>query len=68
MNKEAKMNADTLRAAKLAARKFLALAQEADQAWKNDKYFFISGTKLSGSLRRASMELTRALTEMRKPH
>lgn len=28
---------------------------------------FIVGTKRSGALRRASLELTRALTEMRKP-
>jgi len=31
------------------------------------KHWQKSGTKLSGSLRRASMELTRALAEMRKP-
>lgn len=28
---------------------------------------YIAGTKTSGALRRASMELTRALAEMRKP-
>jgi hypothetical protein len=32
-----------------------------------EKGWEISGTKLSGAVRRASMELTRALAEMRKP-
>jgi hypothetical protein len=64
------------------AKRFIALAQELlneDSAVKareakrkeEDRYGWehspLTGSKLSGSTRRASLDLTRALAEMRKP-
>jgi hypothetical protein len=40
--------------------------QEATKA-EGGKYLVITGSKQSGALRRLSLELTRALAEMRKP-
>ena len=48
----------------LAANEYL----EARAEYKSGEYeTYISAPKQSGALRRASMELTRALAEMRKP-
>lgn len=47
------------------ARRFLAAA--ADVAGDKDNGWEIVGSKNTGTLRRASMDLTRALAEMRKP-
>lgn len=43
----------------------IALAKEAES--ENPDSRFIYGSKTSGALRRRSMDLTRALAEMRKP-
>lgn len=59
------MKQDTVAAALNEARKFSALAQSVLSAAKDDKYLF-SGTKLTGAMRRQSLELTRSLAEMRK--
>lgn len=60
------MNKAGIDKAVLAARAFLKRHSE----WAADetavKYVGICGTKTSGALRRASMDLTRALAEMRK--
>ncbi|CAB4145905.1 hypothetical protein UFOVP1204_44 [uncultured Caudovirales phage] len=48
------------------ANRFLEIAAEVERQLK-DREHFIVGTKNSGALRRASMDLTRALAEMRRP-
>ena len=57
------MNADKLRVVRARIKEFLEVANAAsvNQDWP------ISGTKETGALRRASIELTRALAEFRKP-
>lgn len=59
------MNDDGVKAAEKAAKEFLARVA----AWRksNPSPQFWVGTKESGALRRASMDLTRALAEMRRP-
>jgi hypothetical protein len=57
------MNRETLRAAILAAEKFV---ERAEDARKEPIGWAIVGTKQSAAARRASMELTRALAEMRR--
>ena len=59
------MNITTIKVAEREAKRFLAAAKATEavatpggQVW---------GSKESGALRRASMDLTRALAEMRKP-
>lgn len=71
------MNKVTIAAARMAARRFLDAERslsDADERCRGDakrfgykpvdKYY---GSKESGALRRASLDLTRALAEMRKP-
>ena len=56
-----------LQRAMAAARLFLSLADEwnqDDEAWVNGQQYW--GSKLSGQVRRASLELTRSLAEMRR--
>lgn len=48
------------------ARKFIRAANEADKEMYRYEYY-IGGTKKTAALRRQSMDLTRALAEMRKP-
>ena len=65
------MTMDTIKKAEDAAHRFLAaadairvrLAQDADF----NELYGIVGYKETGALRRSSMDLTRALAEMRKP-
>lgn len=61
------MNDASVKAAEKAAKEFLARVV----AWRKDieehKGFSVVGTKRSGAVRRASMDLTRALAEMRRP-
>ena len=45
---------------------FLIKAEELKKGVSEDKNY-LNGTKLSGSFLRISMDLTRALAEMRKP-
>jgi len=61
------MNRDTLKAATAAARAFLAAAKAVESDEASMRYLGISGTKLTGKLRRASMDLTRALADLRRP-
>lgn len=59
------MNRETLKAAVEAAKKFIAAADDVEL---NEHKWLIIGTRETGTVRRASMELTRALTDMRKPN
>lgn len=66
------MNFAAIETAEAEAQRFLECVErlrqrlDADKAMANS--FYITGCKESGALRRASMDLTRALTEMRKRH
>jgi hypothetical protein len=60
------MSDDDVKAAEKAAKEFLARIA----AWRKDRAggaTTIVGTKASGAVRRASMDLTRVLAEMRRP-
>lgn len=64
------MNLHNFTAAKIAAKRF----QEACEAMEtrivkecDGKWFPVTGTRESGAVRRTSMDLTRALAELRKP-
>ncbi len=56
------MNADTLRAAVAEAQRFIERAKVAIAEQPT-----CVGTKAGGAVRRASLDLTRALAEMRRP-
>lgn len=62
------MKHSSIQAAITEARRFIRLAGSTTQANYNGKLFnHIEAGKDSGALRRASLDLTRALAEMRKP-
>jgi len=66
------MQNDKIEAALVAANRMILAAneyiEESSKTYTVGEYTFnISAPKQSGALRRASMELTRALAEMRKP-
>jgi hypothetical protein len=58
------MNPRTLQAAITEAERFLDLARELQPEFANGYY---NGSRISGATRRASMELTRALADLRRP-
>ena len=58
------MNPRTLKAAIAEAERFLNLARELQPECANGFYI---GSKVSGATRRASMDLTRALADLRRP-
>lgn len=66
------MRASKVRAALVEARRFMAAAEdllarhETDARQEHSTYPF-DGSKASGATRRASLDLTRALAEMRRP-
>ena len=60
------MNKESMIKVEKEARKLLGLVKEAKVSEKVNGYYFY-GSKLSGALRRSSMDLTRALAELRKP-
>jgi len=60
------MNIANMNRAEKAAQQFLVCIEEMNEKLKRDQNA-LSGCPESGALRRASMELTRVLTEMRKP-
>jgi len=47
------------------ARKFLLKAKELEKEGENPYYSSITGSRLSGEVRRQSMELTNALSDLR---
>jgi hypothetical protein len=66
------MKKENIKKAVAEAKRFIACAkaleEETVKSYTNVEYtFYNSGTKESGALRRASMDLTRSLAEMRKP-
>ena len=60
------MNIDGLKAAMIEAERFIKKADIAICALEDDHYKSF-GSKETGAAKRASMDLTRALSEMRKP-
>jgi hypothetical protein len=58
------MNARTLQAAITEAERFLGLAKELQPEFAKG---FYNGSRVSGATRRASMDLTRALADFRRP-
>lgn len=62
------MNRAKINAAVLEAKRFLSRHKEYESAIKTLNGYSYIGTKESGALRRASMDLTRSLAEMRKPN
>jgi hypothetical protein len=62
------MNIRTLQAAIAEAERFLDLARELHAEHPTAATAaFITGTRASGATRRASMDLTRALADLRRP-
>jgi len=60
------MNQKTLQAAIIEAERFLDLAKELHMQSDHDPLTYIRGTALSGAVRRASMDLTRALANLKR--
>lgn len=64
------MQFDNILLAKVEAKKFLEKVKDYEERYKHDKEFrFICqvvGFKETGALKRASMDLSRALSQMRK--
>ena len=61
------MNQKTLQAAIIEAERFLDLAKDLHMQSTHIDWIHIQGTARSGAVRRASMDLTRALADLRKP-
>lgn len=59
------MNATTIAKAKREAERFLAAIGAVEEATKNDPMLYY-GSRATGALRRASMDLTRALADLRR--
>jgi hypothetical protein len=49
------------------ARRFIALSKAIKIVSLGTKQYIVVGTKSTGALKRCSLDLTRALAEMRKP-
>ena len=60
------MNQKTLQAAISEAQRFLDLAKDLHMQSTHDDLIYIRGTARSGAVRRASMDLTRALADLRR--
>lgn len=62
------MRHDRIKEAEFEARRFLARVAEAREALDDvERNVSICGSKETGALRRASLDLTRALAAMRRP-
>ncbi len=61
------MTLDTILQAMTEAERFMRAAKVVKSQIDADPTCLISGTKKTGTLRRASLDLTRALAELRKP-
>ena len=61
------MNTRTLTTAIAAAERFLDLARELQAQAGHADWIYVTGTAASGATRRASMDLTRALADLRRP-
>ena len=60
------MNIDTLKTAKAEAKRFLEKVKELEVRVKKDGHFAWYGCAESGAVRRASMDLSRSLSALRK--
>jgi hypothetical protein len=60
------MNPRTLKAAITEAERFLRLAHELQEQAEHTDWIYVQGTAASGATRRASMDLTRALADLRR--
>ena len=60
------MNLEKVIKAEKEAKRFLVITKKVEQEISKDEYLFY-GNKLTGALRRSSMDLTRELAELRKP-
>lgn len=60
------MNREKLVIAIVEAKRFIAKAQAAADEFDRNEYAW-NGTKETGAARRSSMDLTRALAELRRP-
>lgn len=61
------MNNETLNTAAIEAQRFLRAINSLKSAEEGNKASYYTNPKETGALRRASMDLTRALAQMRKP-
>jgi hypothetical protein len=61
------MTHEKIDAAAKAAGRFMLAALAASKRLEEDHLFEITGCKETGACRRASLDLTRALAELRKP-
>jgi hypothetical protein len=61
------VNRRTLQAAMDEATRFLVKASELKRRWEEDQWSQMNGCRESGAARRASLDLTRALAELRRP-
>ena len=60
------MNTRTLQTAIAEAERFLDLARELQSEQRGAAVYF-TGSRITGATRRASMDLTRALADLRRP-
>jgi hypothetical protein len=60
-----KMTNEKIETAKQEALRFLKRVEELEKEWQPSTYY--TACKESGAVKRASMDLTRALAELRKP-
>jgi len=61
------VNNETLNTAAIEAQRFFRAINSLKSAEEGNKASYYTNPKESGAVRRASMDLTRALAEMRKP-
>jgi hypothetical protein len=61
------MNRGTLGSAIEEARRFLRLAKALEADAGKDEFYFGTASKKTGAVKRASMDLTRALSNLRRP-
>jgi hypothetical protein len=61
------MNIETLNRAISEAERFLKSAKEVQQQAEHTSWGWITGTRYSAACKRASMDLTRALSDLRRP-
>jgi hypothetical protein len=64
---DAAMNIQTLNRAIAEAERFLESAREVQQQAEHTDWIWVQGTRFTGACKRASMDLTRALSDLRRP-
>jgi hypothetical protein len=61
------MNIQTLNRAIAEAERFIESAKEVRQQAEHTDWLWVTGTRFTGACKRASMDLTRALSDLRRP-